>query len=373
MNLMKRSCLLFCYFLLMLPHLLNADFEIVPSSLQPKIAYLNATFPNTDSSFYVGQILEVKYTLTLLLGAKLKDVEFMDFGANNNLEIENKDAQWQILSDGMITNTYYYKIKGQNFTIPPLRVVVSSHDNTYQDEVIASGIKLQAIELLNNPQYANVIADAMEVVDYRASQYDDNNNIIIFQIESKDANLSSMRIGTYPQQGLESSKMIDGITYGIYYVVLDKNIKSLSFDYFNLHQKAFVTITLPVNVPKSVIEDGGDTKPRNTFLIFKNLMVGGLIVFFVLVLIVFKRGRKITLGIIGVLVMVLTYNMLFNFTSGIAQAGTNVSIIPTHNSTIFEVLKVPTEVSIIGEYNDYYKIMIDSKVGWIRKENVSKN
>lgn len=367
MNLIKRSCLLFCYFLLMLPHLLHAD------SLQPKIAYLNAAFPSTDSSFYVGQILEVKYTLTLLLGAKLKDVEFMDFGAKNNLEIENKDAQWQILSDGMITNTYYYKIKAQNFTIPPLRVVVSSHDNAYQEEVVANGIKLQAIELLNNPQYANVIADAMEVVDYRASQYDDNNNIIIFQIESKDANLSSMRIGTYSQQGLESSKIIDGITYGIYYVVLDKNIKSLSFDYFNLHQKAFVTITLPIDVPKSVIEDGGDTKPRNTFLIFKNLMVGGLIVFFVLVLIIFKRGRKITLGIIGVLIMVLTYNMLFNFTSGIAQAGTNVSIIPTHNSTIFEVLKVPTEVSIIGEYNDYYKVMIDSKVGWIRKENVSKN
>ena len=150
-----------------------------------------------------------------------------------------------------------------------------------------------------------VIADAMEVVDYRVKEYDEASNIIIFQIESKGANLNTMRFTQYQKQGLESSKVVDGVTYGIYYVVLDKSIRSLSFDYFNLTQKQFVNITLPINLTRNIIDESGDIKPRNTFLIFKNLLVGGLIIFVGIIWVVFKKGRKITLSILVLLVLVL--------------------------------------------------------------------
>ena len=229
------------------------------------------------------------------------------------------------------------------------------------------------MELNNNPNYANVIADSMEVVDYRVKEYDEQNNVVIFQIESRGGTLGSMKIGQYAKQGLEDSKVLDGVTYGIYYVVLDKALRSLSFDYFSLSKKQFVNITLPINLTRNSVDEGGDIKPRNTFLMFKNLLLGGLIVFVVLVWVVFKKIRKISLIVLVVLLLLLAYNIFFSTTSGVAQVGANISIIPSHNSTIMEVVKTPTKVDIIGEYGEYYKIIIDSKVGWIRKEYVGKN
>ena len=340
---------------------------------KPKIAYLNVQFPNADTSLYVGQHIEVKYTLTLLSGAKLVSTDLVDLTSKNNIVLKNKNPDWRTGDNGTLVNIYTYNITGKNVIIPPLRIKAISGDGSYEEEVVSQGATFQAIELSNNPNYNHVIADMMEVVDYRVKEYDEANNIIIFQFESKNANLSHMKIAQYPKQGLENSKVVDGITYGIYYVVLDKSIRSLSFEYFNLAQRQFINITLPIQLVRNTIDEGGDIKPRNTFLIFKNLFIGAAILFVGLICIVFKKIRKISLTILILLILILAYNIFFSATSGIARVGANISIIPTHNSTIMEVVKVPTQVSIIGEYEDYYKVVIESKVGWIRKEYVSKN
>lgn len=346
--------------------------ETNTESALPKIAYINVQFPSTDTRMYVGQNIEIKYSLTLLANANLVSAELLDLDAKNNVVLKSNDTYWQKNNKGILQNTYVYNITGKNVIIPPLSVNVRSEEG-YEENLIAPGATFQAIELSSNANYISVIADSFEVVDYRVKEYDETHNIVIFQFESKGAILDSMKIAKYPQQGLEKSRVVDDTTYGIYYVVLDKSIRSLTFDYFNLAQHQFVNISLPIHLVQSVADENGDIKPRNTILIFKNLLIGGLITFVVIVWIVFRKIRKVSLFVLGILVAILGYNVFFGATSGIAQIGASVSIIPTHNSTIMEVIKTPTEVAIIGEYKDYYKVMIESKVGWIRKEYVSKD
>lgn len=338
----------------------------------PRIAYINVEFPNASTSLYVGQDIEVKYTLTLLSGAKLVGADLMNFSSANNITLKNKTSNWHTNTRGELSNTYVYTITGKDVVIPPLRAKVTLDDGRYE-EVIAQGATFQAIELSSNANYINVIADSMEVVDYRSKEYDEANNIVIFQFQLQGGNLNAMKIAQYQKQGLENSRVVDGVTYGIYYVVLDKSVRVLSFDYFSLLQQQFVNISLPIQVAQNLQIDGGDIKPRNTFLMFKNLIIGGFILFVALVWLVFKKIRKISLAVLVMLVAMLAYNVFFSATSGIAQAGANISIIPTHNSTIIEVVKEPTEVAIIGEYEEYYKVIIESRVGWIRKEYVDKN
>ncbi|WP_334090615.1 hypothetical protein [Helicobacter typhlonius] len=360
-----------CALLILLTGISSAFATGENENITPKIAYVNVSFPKTDTSLYVGQNIEVKYTLTLLSGAKLVSTDVLDMSTKNNVVLKNKNASWQSDTNGMLSSTYVYNIVGKDVTIPPLKIKVVSAD--YEEELIAPGATLRAVELTSNANYISVIADSFEVVDYREKEYDENNNIVIFQFESIGAVLNTMKIAQYPMQGLEDSKVVDGVTYGIYYVVLDKSIRQLSFDYFNITQHQFVNINLPINILQNTIEEGGDIKPRNTILMFKNLLVGGLIVFVILVWVVFKKLRKVSAFALLVLVLLLGYNVFFSATSGVAQVGASVSIVPTHNSTITELIKVPTRVAIIGEYEDYYKVMIESKVGWIRKEYVSKN
>lgn len=341
-------------------------------SIQSKIAYLNVIYPDPNTSVFVGQHYSVSYELTLFSGANLTDVSFVDLSADNNVELLNKNARWQKTSSDVLTNTYIYKIKAKNFVIPPLRVVAVSSDGEQIEEVLANGLRLQAIDLSNNPNYANVIADSLEVVDYRVREYDAEHNIVIFQLAGIGVNFKSMKIGQFALQGLESNKVSDGIAYGIYYVVLDKGIKNLSFDYFNLLQKRFVGLNVPIQLAQKSLDRAGSIKPRNTFLVFNNLIVG-VALFVCILLLAVRKVRKFILGIIVLLLLYLAYNLFFSASSGIAQTGAQISIVPTHNSTITEVIKTPTKVDIIGEYHDYYKVMMDTRVGWIRREYVSKD
>lgn len=343
-------------------------------SIQSKIAYLNVSYPDPNISVFVGQYYSVSYELTLFSGASLTDVSFVDLSADNNVELLNKNAHWKRASPDVLTNTYVYKIKAKNFVIPPLRVVAVSNDGEQVEEVLASGLKLQAIDLSNNPNYANVIADSLEVMDYRVKEYDAGHNIVIFQLAGTGVSFESMKIGQFVLQGLESSKETDGVMYGIYYVVLDKGIKNLSFDYFNLLRKQFVGLNIPIQIMQKSSSEAGNIKPRNTFLVFNNLIVGGaLLVACVVLWVIVRKIRMFMLVVIAILTLYLIYSVFFSLSSGIAQTGAKVSIVPTHNSTITEVIKAPTRVDIIGEYRDYYKVMIDTRVGWIRREYVSKD
>lgn len=55
-----------CYILLM-----GLCLNALADTTKPKIAYINVSFPSADTGLYVGQDIEVKYSLTLLSGAKL--------------------------------------------------------------------------------------------------------------------------------------------------------------------------------------------------------------------------------------------------------------------------------------------------------------
>lgn len=359
----KISFYLFCLF---------AFFSFSFAEVESKIAYLKADFHFDDANnFYVGQNLSIKYNLTLLSNAFVESESFMDIGKDSGVDVLNKDAKWQQNSDGSMSKTYVFKITAQNFAIPPLEVIAAN--DSIRESVIANGIKLQAIELKHNKNYINLIANSFEVVDYKA--YDDGDrNILIFQFESSGGNVNNIHLADFKEQGLKHNNLIDGINYGNYYVFLDKHIKSITMDYFNLKTKQFVSIEIPIRIAhKQIQEEVGDIKPRNTLLIFKNLMLGGAICVFVIIAFVFKKIRKISFVFIVLLGIALVYSLIFNFTSGVANVGANISIIPTHNSTIMQTLKEPKKVSIIGEYNDYYKVILDDKVGWIRKEYVSKN
>ncbi|WP_368494337.1 SH3 domain-containing protein [Helicobacter bilis] len=45
---------------------------------------------------------------------------------------------------------------------------------------------------------------------------------------------------------------------------------------------------------------------------------------------------------------------------------------PTHNSTELFVITNPTKLEAIDKKNDYYKVNIDSKVGWISRNDTNK-
>ncbi|WP_454991229.1 SH3 domain-containing protein, partial [Campylobacter rectus] len=49
----------------------------------------------------------------------------------------------------------------------------------------------------------------------------------------------------------------------------------------------------------------------------------------------------------------------------------NVKILPTQNSSVFYTSKAQQKVEILGEREDYVKILLDDgKIGWVKKDDI---
>ena len=107
---------------------------------QTKVVYLRLLSPlDTQRELYVGETLELKYSLLLFSNASLLDVEFIpndDLSLANGVELLNPNSNWIKKEDDSYENTFFYKIKSSNFALPALKISALSEDGSYVDSDI---------------------------------------------------------------------------------------------------------------------------------------------------------------------------------------------------------------------------------------------
>lgn len=337
-----------------------------------KIVYVKIDDLKNDTSktFYVGQTIPVTYNLLLFSNARFVGTDFVGGIDKTKLVLKNPNTKWTLLSDGSYQAIYYYKIVSTSAVIPSLKVSAVSSDGNYTDSSIAPPISLNIIDLYQNQKYAGVVGDSFDILGYKAKNYDNLNNILVFEVDSKNSNLEDLKIPEISKQGFESSNFGIEDSNGIYYVIVPKNMQNLNFEYFSLIDNHFKTIMIPIVPSDDIISTQDDIRPKNTFLIFSNIMIILLMVLCVVLFFIFKK-RKIIFLIVFVLLFAYLLWGLFAKHQVVLYPSKPVRILPTYNSTILETSKKNTKVEVIGEHSDYYKIITpDNKIGWINKKDV---
>ncbi|WP_154422470.1 SH3 domain-containing protein [Helicobacter pylori] len=345
-----------------------------PEEIKAKVVYVK--IPRLEdlenNPVYIGQIIGVTYDL-LLFDAEFLEAKIKDELDKTQIELLSKMPKWKKVEKELFRATYYYKIKGIKASIPSLEVSAFSNKDKYIDYSIAPKVTLQVTDLSKNPRYANVMAKDLQVLQYKTKDYDDKNNILVVELAFKEATWEDFHIKEALKQGFDNAslnqiKAKEGSVF--YYCVLPKTIQNLSFDYFSLSNRQFKTLsfsTIPIQDTTGI---QSDLIPKNNFLVFSNVALLALCVFFLVLFFIF--GRKLIFLGLGILCLgFVLYNLLFTQKSALLLAHQKIRILPTQNSTILGLSKNEMPIKILGSHDDYYKILTPhEQIGWVKKDEV---
>ncbi|RVZ27496.1 SH3 domain-containing protein [Helicobacter pylori] len=325
-----------------------------------------------NNPVYIGQIIGVTYDL-LLFDAEFLEAKIKDGLDKTQIELLNKMPKWKKVEKELFRATYYYKIKGVKASIPSLEVSAFSNKDKYIDHSIAPKVALQVTDLSKNPRYANVMAKDLQVVQYKTKDYDDKNNILVMELAFKEATWEDFHIKEAIKQGFDNAslnqiKAKEGSVF--YYCVLPKTLQNLSFDYFSLSNKQFKTLSFSAIPTQDTTGIQSDLIPKNNFLVFSNVALLALCVFFLVLFFIF--GRKLIFLGLGILCLgFVLYHLLFTQKSALLLAHKKIRILPTQNSTILGLSKNEMPIKILGSHDDYYKILTPhEQIGWVKKDEI---
>ncbi|MGL2777628.1 SH3 domain-containing protein [Helicobacter pylori] len=353
---------------------LVAENTSEPEEIKAKVVYVK--IPQLEdlenNPVYIGQIIGVTYDL-LLFDAEFLEAKIKDGLDKTQIELLNKMPKWKKVEKELFRATYYYKIKGIKASIPSLEVSAFSNKDKYIDHSIAPKVALQVTDLSKNPRYAKIMAKDLQVVQYKTKDYDDKNNILVMEIAFKEANWEDFHIKEAIKQGFDNAslnqiKAKEGSVF--YYCVLPKTVQNLSFDYFSLSNKQFKTLSFSAIPTQDTTGIQSDLIPKNNFLVFSNVALLALCVFFLVLFFIF--GHKLIFLGLGVLCLgFVLYHLLFTQKSALLLAHKKIRILPTQNSTILGLSKDEMPIKILGSHDDYYKILTPhEQIGWVKKDEV---
>ncbi|GAA7377904.1 SH3 domain-containing protein [Helicobacter pylori] len=345
-----------------------------PEEIKAKVVYVK--IPRLEdlenNPVYIGQTIGVTYDL-LLFDAEFLEAKIKDELDKTQIELLSKVPKWKKVEKELFRATYYYKIKGVKASIPSLEVSAFSNKDKYIDHSIAPKVALQVTDLSKNPRYANVMAKDLQVVQYKTKDYDDKNNILVMELAFKEANWEDFHIKEAIKQGFDNAslnqiKAKEGSVF--YYCVLPKTLQNLSFDYFSLSNKQFKTLSFSAIPTQDTTGIQSDLIPKNNFLVFSNVALLALCVFFLVLFFIF--GRKLIFLGLGILCLgFVLYHLLFTQKSALLLAHKKIRILPTQNSTILGLSKNEMPIKILGSHDDYYKILTPhEQIGWVKKNEV---
>ncbi len=345
-----------------------------PEEIKAKVAYVK--IPQLEdlenNPVYIGQIIGVTYDL-LLFDAEFLEAKIKDGLDKTQIELLSKMPKWKKVEKELFRATYYYKIKGIKAIIPSLEVSAFSNKDKYIDYSIAPKVTLQVTDLSKNPRYANIMAKDLQVLQYKTKDYDDKNNILVVELAFKEANWEDFHIKEVLKQGFDNAslnqiKAKEGSVF--YYCVLPKTIQNLSFDYFSLSNRQFKTLSFSTIPTQDTTGIQSDLIPKNNFLVFSNVALLALCVFFLVLFFIF--GRKLIFLGLGILCLgFVLYHLLFTQKSALLLAHKKIRILPTQNSTILGLSKNEMPIKILGSHDDYYKILTPhEQIGWVKKDEV---
>ncbi|MUU89997.1 SH3 domain-containing protein [Helicobacter pylori] len=345
-----------------------------PEEIKAKVAYVK--IPQLEdlenTPVYIGQTIGVTYDL-LLFDAEFLEAKIKDGLDKTQIELLNKMPKWKKVEKELFRATYYYKIKGIKASIPSLEVSAFSNKDKYIDHSIAPKVALQVTDLSKNPRYANVMAKDLQVVQYKTKDYDDKNNILVMELAFKEATWEDFHVKEAIKQGFDNAslsqiKAKEGSVF--YYCVLPKTLQSLSFDYFSLSNRQFKTLSFSVIPTQDTTGIQSDLIPKNNFLVFSNVALLALCVFFLVLFFIF--GHKLIFLGLGILCLgFVLYHLLFTQKSALLLAHKKIRILPTQNSTILGLSKDEMPIKILGSHDDYYKILTPhEQIGWVKKDEV---
>jgi len=333
----------------------------------PKVLYLS--YKDFPKRVLKGEI----FTVTIKTLSTVKDFTDVLYELSNSSGLKllseyptrDMDARYYY-------ETFYFLVTSEVARLPDIEATLLNYNEDQFKKTLLVGEKLNVVTLNPKKDFANIIADSFELQEYKTTSYDENNNIVVFTANATNCDIASFKFSNVIKQGAESiieSYFDSKITY---FAVINKEIKTFSFSYFNIKNNRFINVDIPIIVNDDSVTTQSDLKPKDQSheLLKMQIATGIAIIGFIIIL---WRRRYVYLIFILIPLAYILYIGIPSKDVCIKQ-GSSIYLLPVINGTIFETTPVVYHLQKEGEVKGFTKVKLqNNKIGWVKNENICSN
>ncbi|RXJ84468.1 hypothetical protein [Arcobacter cloacae] len=332
---------------------------------------LYLSYKKIPTNVYKNQKFEL--TVKALITTTNFDNLTTSFSNYSNISILNPNSQWKKISYDVYENTFYFKVKSNNFRLPDIEVKLLNGNNIIDTSQLST-IPIRYSDIgKGDERYSNVIADKILLKAYKTKQYNNNEALTIIDIDGINSNLEDFKLKNIEEQGVSAIKESDATQNLVYYFVTPIYQKNLIFTYYNSATKSFKDVKVPLILQNELVSTQTDLNPNDsTFEKYKKIAT--LVLFGILFLLTLWKRKKILIFLTIISFIIALFYNLPN-AKGVVKKDSFVYILPTKNSTIFFKIENEQKVEILEKKNGFIKILglENGFIGWIKEESFGTN
>lgn len=332
---------------------------------------LYVSYDEVPSEIYKNQQFEI--TLKAIITTPLWDRIDTKFDlSSGDFKLNDKSPGWKWSEDNTYYNKYYLKANKKVTSLPKITISIYNEDYELLEQAVTPSKEIVYKDILGDEKYSNVIASDLRVLSQKTKQYNNLTLMSVIELEGIRSNLEDFYLKEFEQQGMQSFQDYQSKQKLIYYMMIPTYKSKIDFTYYNFETKTFESIDIPIILEHDLVSTQTDLNPSNSnLLIYKQ--IGILVCILVLLLIFYFKRRKILLFLIAIALGVFAATFIPN-KMAILKSSSNIYILPTKNSTLFQTTSRGMEVEVLMQKDEYLKILLPNKtIGWVKADDIIKN
>ncbi len=332
-----------------------------------KVLYLS--YKKIPKRILVGEIFSVTIK-TVPTVKKFKDIKYT-FSKVSGVKVLNTKPKRSIVEQDHF-DTFSFLVTKEKTHLPNITAsIIGGEKKKYQTSTL-KGKKLNIITLNPQENYANIIANSFELVEYKTTKFDDTKNILVFTAQATNCDITTLKFADVFKQGAESTKESYLTSKITYFVVIDKALEIFSFSYFNLKSNSYADVNLPIILDDDSVVAQSDLKPKDQSKEQLKMKIAAAITLVLFLLIMWKKKYKFL--VILILPLAYIFSVMAPAKDVCVRSGANIHILPVPNGTIFEKTTQKSMMPNEGKVENFTKIKLkNDRIGWVKNEDLCKN
>ncbi len=340
----------------------------VETALQESDLYLS--YEQLPEKLYINQL----FTLTTkVINANKEYTEliarFGDFYGVKPLSLTPTRTQENFTS----YDTFYFQATEAQLKTPDILYNLNRGSDINYEPVKLKGHNSFAVQLNYDQDFCHVLANNLSVESFKTTEYDQDNNIIVFTASTEFANLGDFNLSIASLQGFESLSQTLPSSRMTYYAVIPKHLRSVNFNYFNLKSGHYVPVTIPVEVDDDSVSTQMDLSPTQYTHSFAKIMIALFLIFIGIILYLMTRLKRyfFIIALTPILYVAWVY---FPKEKLCIKPDAKIYLLPMKNSTIFQKFSFEQHLQKLGKVDDYNKVLLQNRnIGWIKDEDLCED
>ncbi|WP_321779090.1 hypothetical protein [Sulfurimonas sp.] len=285
--------------------------------------------------------------------------------ALNSIPYRDKDSKY-------FYDTFYFLVLGSSASLPEFTATLHDNDKTIYKKTILKTYELEVVTLNPKKDFANIVANSFELLNYKTTTYDQQHNIIIFSAIATNCDLTAFKLQNVFKQGVESMTESYFDSKLLYYIIIDKKLEHFSFSFFNLKRNGFSLISIPIIVSDDSVTTQSDLKPKDQSKEILKMKIAAAFALLATLFIIFRK-KYIYLVFVIIPLAYIAY-LAIPSKEVCIKVGAAIYLLPVQNGTVFEVTNREYRLQKEGSVKKFIKVKLQNqKIGWVRNEDICSN